>query len=289
MYKILLDDNFYHNSMEQSKYLDRLLKSIKQYFDADIVFFEPFYTENKKMISLNAKSKFINRQILSTEKVIKYNLNDVNMHSNSVLEKNRGFDNMFIGKIEYIISKHPTSIIIIPLIYSKMNRELQFKEYDKRIYFIGNFDEEVDSNIAAWIKNNRLIHIDNSNINCKFPAKEICNGYNEWRSEILKPSYYGDKIADFTKIGLEVASRNNYVYDSQLTALNKKKSKHDKKGRPPKRQVFKNQKCDIYLSTDFENGGFEVYDKHANHLGQYKFNGDFEKEPDTNSHPLYLK
>lgn len=288
MYKILLDDNFYYNTLEQSKYLGRLLESIKQYFDADIVFFEPFYTENRKMINLNAQSKSINRQILLTEKVLKYNLNDVDAHSNTTLE-GKGFNKLFIGKIEYILSKHPNDIIIVPLIYSKANRELQFKEHNNRIYFIGNFDEEVDSNIAIWIKNNRLIHIDDSSINCKFPAKEICNGYNDWRSEILKPSYSGDKIADFTKIGLEVASRNKYVYDSQLTALNKRKSKHDKKGRPPKRQVFKNQKCDVYLSTDFENGGFEVYDKHATHLGQYKFNGNFEKDPDTDSHPLYLR
>ncbi len=288
MYKILLDDNFYHNSLEQSKYLEKLLKSIKKYFDAEIVFFEPFYTEIKKMINLNAKSKIVNRQILSTEKVIKYNLNEVNMHSDVVLEKNRCFDKLFIGKIEYILSKNPTSIVIIPLIYSKKNRELQFKEYDKRIYFIGNFDEEVLSNISIWIKNNTLIHIDNPNVSCKFPAKEICNGYNDWRSEILKPSYSGDKIADFTKIGFEVALRNNYIYDSNLTALNKRKAKPDRNGNRPKRQVFKTRKKDVYLSTDFENGGFEVYDKHAIHLGQYRFNGEFEKEPNSDSHPLYL-
>ena len=287
MYKILLDDNFYRNTLAQNEYLDKLIQAIKDYFDATIIFFEPFYKRNISY-NLSSMSQKINKKLLATEKVEKCDLNNVVNESDPFLES-MSFTQLFIGKIKYIINTYPNDIIIIPLIYSTRNRELIVKNVDDCIFFIGNYDEEVESNIANWIVNNHLIHISDSCFENKFPAAKLCNGYNEWRSEILQPSYSGDKISDFTKIGFEVAIRNHYIYDSQLTALNKKKAKKDKKGRSPKRQVFINQTRDTYLSTDFENGGFEVYNKNAVHQGQYKFNGDFEKEPNDNSHPLFLK
>lgn len=287
MYKILLDDNFYRNTLEQNRYLDKLLQTIKDYFDAKIIIFEPFY---KKNISyhLPSMSQNINRKILETEKMEKYDLNDVVDASDSFLE-NMSFTQSFIGKIKYIIDIYPNDILIIPLIYSIKNRELVVKGLDDCIFFIGNYDEEVKSNIADWICKNELIHIPKSSFDNKFPAKDLCNGYNEWRSEILQSSYSGQKISDFTQIGIEVAIRNHYIYDAKLTALNKRRAKKDKKERSPKRQVFINQARDVYLSTDFLHGGFEVYDKNAVHQGQYKFNGNFEKAPDNNSHPLFLK
>lgn len=287
MYKILLDDNFYRNSLAQNKYFYKLVQAIKDYFDAKIILFEPFYKKNISY-NLSSMSQTINKVLLSTEKVEKFDLNKVNNASDANLES-MSFSHLFIGKIKYILNTNPNDILIIPLICSKKHRELINKSLNDCIFFIGNYDEEVQSNIAAWIANNELIHISESSFDNKFPAHKICNGYNKWRSEILQPSYHGDKISDFTKIAIEVANRNHYIYDSQLTALNKKKAKKDKKGYSPKRQIFVNRAKDVYLSTDFENGGFEVYNKKAIHQGQYKFNGNFEKDPDDNSHPLYLK
>lgn len=287
MYKILLDDRFYQNTSQQNEYLERLLDSIKKYFDAKVIFFEPFY-QSKKSYTLDYMSQMINKKIHNTHKCQKYNLSNVNISSDSTLAGIR-FSPVFIGKIKYIIDNNPNDIIIIPLIYSYQNRNLKIKSECSTLFFIGNYDEEVESNICNWINNNQLIHILEPTISNKFPAKDLCEGYNNWRSEILKPLYKGDKISDFTKIGMEVALRNRYIYDSKLSALNKAKAKKDKNGNKPKRQVFKSSEKDVYLSTDFENGGFEVYDKNAHHQGQFKFNGDFEKSPDEDSHPLYLK
>lgn len=287
MYKILLDDNFYKNTLEQNEYLKRLIQTIEDYFDAQIVLFEPF-CQSKRTYNLASMEQIVNKRIHKTKKAEKYDLNDVVITSDSSLE-NMEFTSLFIGKINCIMNKNPKDIIIIPLIYSHKNRELSIKSKDNYLFFIGNYDEEVESNIANWINNNTLIHISEPNFTNKFPAKDLCNGFNGWRSEILKPSYGRDKISDFTKIGFEVALRNHYIYDPHLSALNKKKAKKDKNGNHPKRQVFKNKKKDVYLSIDFENGGFEVYDKNARHQGQYKFNGDFEKSSDENSHPLYLE
>lgn len=287
MYKILFDDILYQHIVEQSKYFNALIDIISSYFDAQIVCFIPF-GEKQRTNSLAMGLQNINKKIHKTQKQEKYDLNEVSDVADDELEK-LGFSKNFIGKIYYLKEHNPDDIIIVPLAYNKLNRILYTKKTGIYLFYIGNYDEEIESNIANWIACNNIIHIEEPNYNNMFPAKDLCNGYNKWRSEILQPAYSGDKISDFTKIGYEVAIRNHYIYDAQLTALNKKKAKRDKKGYPPKRQIFVNQLKDVYLSTDFENGGFEVYNKNAVHQGQYRFNGDFEKDPDENSHPLYLK
>lgn len=286
MYQILFDDKLYNNIIEQSAYFNKLIDVISLYFNVTIACFIPF-GEKQKSNSLAMGLQNINKRIHRTQLQQKYDLNDVEDVSDSELEQ-LGFKKSFIGKIYYIRKNNPDDIIIIPLAYNKSNRILRTRNTGAYLFYIGNYDEEVESNISQWISQNNIIHITEPNSNNKFPAKDLCNGYNKWRSEILQPNYKRDKISDFTLIGLEVATRNNYTYDAQLTALNKRKAKRDKNGNPPKRQVFRNKKNDIYLSVDFENGGFEVYDKNARHQGQYKFNGEFEKGPNENSHPLFL-
>lgn len=289
-YKILIDEKFYQNTKLQTDYLEDLLKVVAGYFDAKIIVFEPF---TRPIKSFNKSSNYIkiNKAILSTHKIEKWDLDSV-IHINGDLSiKNLGFTDEFIDKISYILNKDINNIVIVPLVYSKNHREIQQKYVNDRIFFIGNFDEEVNSNISMWIENNELINLTQPSIDNKFPAAFICNGFDSWRSEILSglSSNEDDKIAIFDKIGLEVAKRNNYTYDTKLTGINKKHAKKDKNGNSPKRQIFSLISKEVYLSTDFLHGGFEVYDNKPNHQGQYRFNGIFEKEPDDKSHPLYLK
>lgn len=287
MYKILFDDLLYSNDTEQHKYFNNLVETISLYFDAPIIYFFPFGV-NRKSNSYSAALQNINKKILLTKKQIKYNLNDVHDVSDDELES-LGFSKKFIGKIYYIRNIYPNDVIIVPLAYSKSNRNLSVKNTGKYIFYVGNYDEEVESNISNWICDDTYIHIPHSNFDDKFPANKLCNGYDKWRTEILQPNYSGDKISDFTKIGHEVAMRNHYIYDSVLSSLNSRKAKPDKNGNHPKRHIFKSNKRDVYLSIDFENGGFEIYNKNAIHQGQFKFNGCFEKSPNTHNHPLYLK
>ena len=287
MYKILFDDILYQNIVEQNAYFLKLIDSISLYFDASIVCFIPF-GKKQRSNSLAMGLQNINKKIHKTEKQIKYNLNEVVEESDIELEQ-LGFSKSFIGKIYHIKKCNPNDIIIVPLAYSKTNRKLDTKNTGAYLFYIGNYDEEIDSNISKWILNNDLIHIPDSNFKNKFPAKDLCNGYDKWRSEILQKNYSGNKISDFSQIGTEVTKRNNYVYDSKLTTLNKRKAKKDKNGNAPKRQIYRNKKSDVYLSIDFENGGFEVFDKNAKYWGQYRFNGNFEKMSDPKNHILYLK
>ena len=293
MYSILFDDNFYLNTVEQLEYFNKLIEIIKKYFDAQIILFVPFYKQSSTY-HLSSMSQIINKKILETRKGKRYDVNEVSEVGNKQLES-FGFSKAFIGKIHYLKEVETNSSIIVPLCFNQTDDALPVKGYLDFVYYIGNFDRELNSNIAMWIQNNELISIPVPCKNEMFGGKELCDGYDKRRSGILKSFQLDTKKSLFEQIGTEVALRNHYVYDSKLSALNKRKAKpvRDKTTgeiTKPKRKVFKSSAGEMfYLSLDFENGGFEVFDKNAKFLGQYRFNGKFEKKSDPNTHKLYLK
>lgn len=282
MYKILLDDRFCKNVQTQHVYLDGLLNVIRKYFDAKIIYFTPFRTDVNTSYHYAQMSQLLNKRIIQTQKVIKCNLNQISPVTDSVLNE-LGLDEFFVGKIEYLLRESPDDVLIIPLIHDEANRKLRLKEYKARICFVGNYDEEIESNIGQWLQDDIVIQGTSATAKNWFPMSDLCNGYKRWRADLLKSSSKDYRISVFEEIGKEVAKRNKYQYDQRLTYINKKKSGGDK------RQVFKSLTSDVYLSTDFENGGFEVYDKNAKHQGQYNFNGEHDKDADQKSHPLYLE
>lgn len=150
-----------------------------------------------------------------------------------------------------------------------------------RISYSGRAKKLTNYNFYCEPLYHKIVY-DNNNFEVKCPLKMSYNG---------KISLAGAcSQCDCNKAAIgSVFDGNNYTYDSCLTALNKKKAKHDKNGNNPKRQIFKSKQLDVYLSTDFIHGGFEVYNKKPTHQGQFKFNGEFEKDSDNNTHPLYLK
>ena len=283
MYKILLDERFYQGSVEQIKYLERLLNVIKKYFHAEIAYFTPF-GKSEHSYTRATFGQLIHKQLLQTRQARKYDAMQPGLYDDDYLE-GLGFSREFVGRVQYLLESDIGTKVIIPFIYSTSHRKLEQKCYQARIFFIGNFDEEVNSNIADWIISDNLVHVD-ANAAGIFPATELCCGYNTWRSEILKGSANREKEAKFTEIAAEVAKRNKYLPDARLTKLNKLKAGRDSHGNYPKRQVFSNS--NYYLSTDFENGGFEVFTKNTKYLGQYKFDGLFEKQSDEVSHRLFL-
>lgn len=281
MYKILLDDDFFNNYIQNKLYLKELTEFLCTYSDLNFIVFHP-YNKTNTYIKAYERIKF-EKDLMIQKKTIKYNL-DLVQESNDIELSNLNLSSTFIGKINLVKSIESDSNLIIPLSLDKHNLSPMLKSSRGYIYYIRHFCKEINSNISKWIFNNdNVIIVDFPSDTTIFPAKNFCNGYDELRSQVLKSSSSKNKVASFEEIGFEVALRNHYVYDSKLTSLNFKKS-HSK------RKVFVSQGTTLlYLSIDFENGGFEVYDKNARHLGQYRFNGKFEKAPDSKSHPLYLK
>lgn len=277
---ILFDINNF-NDTKQLKYFNRCLDAINEYFvdTCFIVFksnFEQMHSpttafqrrELRKKIKQKTKSKFITADSLAVmDQQVDLALFD--------------FTQQFQEQINYLSNSYPTDRVIIPLAYCKENRELKCR-YLHNIYFIGNYDEEINSNIAEWSDNDDVLEISAPTSDDLFPARGLCKSFGRWRDEILKSFIVGEKNSSFQCIGREVALRNRYVYDATLSKLN-----HIRSG--AKRCIFRSADRQAYLSIDFENGGFEVFDRHARHLGQYKFSGEYEKSASPSNHILYLK
>lgn len=112
-----------------------------------------------------------------------------------------------------------------------------------------------------------------------FPNKAMCKELNK---EFLEKRHVEDIASLVIKYGTEVALRNGYIEDPQLSTLNSKKQKN-------RRVVFrKKDGREMYLSLDFESGGFEVFDHTPTHLGQFSFAGDKVKPAEPRNHKLYF-
>lgn len=287
MYKILFDDNFYINFTKNEKYMESFRDFIIENTNFDFAFFHPFVEKNTRTFHVSYRQVKFEQYILNKRRGKKYDLDQVKEISDKTfLELN--FSNIFIGKIFYLKDLIPDINEII-LLYENVYKK--DKKYGKDfIFYINHYAKELNSNIKSWIEHD-LIHINFPDKNTIFPAKDICcYGYEELKKLAIK-SFHGDtdKMSKFENIGTEVAYRNHYHYDNKLTQLNKRRAKKDKNGNEPKRKIFVSDAGELfYLSIDFENGGFEVFDKKAKYLGQYRFNCSFEKKSDPKNHILYL-
>lgn len=284
MYWILFDDNFYNKFTKNQPYMKKLTRFILERTNVNFVFFHPFVNTCRQTPQLAYEKIQFEKAILNKRRGKKLDLDEVvNIYDSDFIKLT--FSEIFVGKIYYLNKIYPEVKLIISLCEEVHG---QNKKIDKGfVFYINHYAKELDSNIKQWIHEN-VIHIDYPNKNIIFPAIDICYGYEDLRESALKSSS-NDKISFFSEIGIEVAARNHYDYDAKLTQLNKNKAKKDKNGQSPKRKVFKSSNGELYyLSIDFENGGFEVFNKNAKYLGQYRFSGIFEKESDPKNHKLYL-
>ena len=120
----------------------------------------------------------------------------------------------------------------------------------------------------------------NSGFVTRFIAKD------DWHviSENIAHAASGERIPLVSSWAERIAIANGYVEESEIAALN-----HERTGNY--RQVFSCMTADgrLYLSTDFEEGAFEVCDKAGNHLGEWLFSGERHHGPDTSgNHNLHL-
>ncbi|MDE5814259.1 MAG: hypothetical protein K2H72_08240 [Muribaculaceae bacterium] len=83
-----------------------------------------------------------------------------------------------------------------------------------------------------------------------------------------------EALAD--EVGTEICETNFYVYEDKLTRDERRKASGSL------RKIFsiinKNGEKQ-YISIDFKHGMFEFLDKNGDHLGEYRFNGMFNSDP----------
>lgn len=143
----------------------------------------------------------------------------------------------------------------------------------KNVYFINNFEKEIDSNIAKWIIKKEEILIDRlikPTIENPLPNIDFCSQYKDVQNELIK----GEKqrIPIFLGIGTEVANRNGYIEDKELERLNNGAI----------RKIFRNMlNKSIVISIDVEHGAIEVYNSKGRHQGEYGYTGSQEKMRDN--------
>lgn len=112
-----------------------------------------------------------------------------------------------------------------------------------------------------------------------FPNKMLCFALNE---EFLQKRYTASKIPLIVKYGTEAALRNGFTENKHLSVINSKKQGN-------MRKVYSRAgKYPMYLSLDFESGGFEVFDCKGVHLGQFSFSGIQVKSSEPKTHKLYF-
>lgn len=74
-----------------------------------------------------------------------------------------------------------------------------------------------------------------------------------------------------------ICSLNGFIKDSKVSTRNK-------------RDIYYNQDKEIYLSTDYLHGTFEVHDENGSHQGEINFKGKLLEEKDKSKrHDIFLK
>jgi hypothetical protein len=168
---------------------------------------------------------------------------------------------MFIGQQNHNVS--------IPLLFA-LNEDSKFET-------IPICDPELDCN-------NQLYRaLKETGSNDIFPYSTLCTKINQM---YMKESQAGidqsQRMAKILTFGKEAALRNGYQYNQILSNRNSTSTS--------KRVIFNRHKQPhYYLSLDFESGGFEVFDHKGDHLGQYSFDGRFNKAATPESHKIKIQ
>lgn len=117
------------------------------------------------------------------------------------------------------------------------------------------------------------------------PNSDLCSDYLNIQTQYIENGE--DKICIYDKVGTEVALRNGYRIDDELSKLNSKSNAESEK---VKRKIFSHSKAKVFLSIDFRHGLFEVFNHNGEHQGEYSYVGEKIHEADTSGkHDIKVK
>ena len=144
------------------------------------------------------------------------------------------------------------------------NHKLEEQGMEK-VHFVRHIYREMDSYLGKLFSSGKLIRseaIEMPSLNSPLPNIQLCSGYSIIREKIIKDGKADNYI--FSKLGREVAYRNGYVFNKELTKINNTAI----------REIFNSQTDPIiYLSIDFEKGAFEVCNHLGIHTGEFSYEG----------------
>jgi len=137
----------------------------------------------------------------------------------------------------------------------KKHQGREFNEYFPNLKYSNELSN--DSNWSLFYKHNR----------------------SDKEKELYRKIFGADeRIALIMKLAPFVAQRNFYKYNQDLSNHNDKTNTNRGKKTTPY-QIFEKGvgRNKVYLSTDFETGAFEICDYKGSHIGEYFFNGNYNK------------
>ena len=272
---ILFDEDFYEDGDEDG-YISNLILFIEKYFDLEVSVFHPFCNVGNGWAQQNMLAAIQ----LKLQKIGKLEIFDSNviMPVNDSNYKCLNFSSEFIGQINYLIALYDD--IIIPVTQSK--HTLGIKSPNPHVYIVNHIYEELNSNIAYFIINNIYIHnILKPNINSPLPNKKLCDKYYDCQKKLIKEGK--DKLDVYSEVAKEVANRNTYIFNKDVSNKNRNKGNNKRKN---KREIY-NSTNKIYISTDFESGCFEYYNSKGKHQGERSYTDEQLSPPDkTGRHDI---
>jgi hypothetical protein len=132
-----------------------------------------------------------------------------------------------------------------------------------QLFVVRNISGEVDSKITELIENGNYLKdgIETPKLHNPLPFSELCDYFLELQNEMKKVD---DEISVFWRVTREVALRNRYSYDQNVTSKNNN-DKH-------KRKIYTYNKKH-YISADFESGCFELCDHRGKHQKEISYTG----------------
>lgn len=190
------------------------------------------------------------------------------------IHSNNGYEHaLFLGKVNsepFNVADNGNDAFII-----KYDNE----EYN--INVIKNFNENHFNNALRKLKSILYTYVGKPSLKEPLPYYKFCEDLYDIQKKLIIEGK--DKYDVFKRIGEEVALRNTYIFDSEVTKLNNN-SNH-------KRKIYRSSSNPIiFISTDFEKGCFELFNHSGVHQGEIKYSGVLNSKADkTGKHDIIVK
>ncbi len=283
--KILLDPLLFWFPNDSNKennlaYLNKVTLIIEKYFDIKYIsskcFINALYKLNKEPFTTTSKAQNDMRSLII--KRLMSNLDypnnlpildcelfdltgDFNVTINDELNKH------FAQVVNYLLSSNASCLLMLSP--SNFNSKLKSKH---QLFVVKNISGEIDSKITELISNNHFLKdkLEIPTLANPLPFSDLCDGFYSLQKDMCKKE---DSIVVFWKITREVALRNKYSYDQNVTSKNNSDNR--------KRKIYTYNK-NHYISADFESGCFELCDHRGKHQGEISYTGDELSSRDKN-------
>lgn len=293
--KVILDPLIYwfldnENTSENFGYFKKVVETINKYFDVKYIFSpclceimqklnkEPHYKLSRE--EQIVKSRLISLLIKNFDYTNSIQVKDKVQNTFSCLKKtdNLELNNHVYSLVNEIIKNNIECLFLLSIPNHISTIE---QNSTSKLYFVKNISGEIDSKITDMIENE--IHLKESGkiiptLSTPLPYKDLCDSFYSLQQYMLSNGL--DRMSVFKKVTREVALRNHYTLDKDVTRKNNTSLHH--------REIYTYKK-EQYISSDFESGAFELCDKKGKHKDEITYIGEFQNKQDkTGSHDIIV-